>query len=558
MVTFAPPQRRPILTDLDKELLAQLLQRSQTSQESYIRESALGVPWGSLANSLVGGMLVGRERSRARNLDEQRRKTEAALLRTYPTEVTEGMAVGDPIYSPGTDQYSTISAAPLVAGVEGQTRDQNLSNMLKNIGIGEGDKSSYIPLNEREVLQPRELTTGMTIEGSVEGKPNWVERNIMGEVGPRTYETRAEAISDVYDEPFKFSEYERNKKLEEQKRLRELHPQFKTQKTYYTSKGEPTVVNMFIDPKTNLPIWRGEVNELIDISNLSPDKPDLGENIVYTLTNEQRTEANNLGLNFPSNATVKFKFRKDFNPEGKSLQQLIANTVSQDWKQPLKDNITKIYTGKIPQTTLNKLSDTITNSFGELIQGAGLISSLRDIPVTGAYGEFVDVATGVGALVDGFTKNALDLENLLTQSLAGVTTEEFGALRTEMQLYLAASIEAITGEESGRYTAAEQKIAREALASKDIWKGSPGKAYGAIMQIMSIQELARDRAEILLAYEEAKQNNTEFVDPFPYTKENLKIYAQRLKRLGLDARTIKKVIKQSMLGREIIADYYNR
>jgi len=214
--------------------------------------------------------------------------------------------------------------------------------MLKNIGIGEGDKSSYIPLNEREVLQPRELTTGMTIEGSVEGKPNWVERNIMGEVGPRTYETRAEAISDVYDEPFKFSEYERNKKLEEQKRLRELHPQFKTQKTYYTSKGEPTVVNMFIDPKTNLPIWRGEVNELIDISNLSPDKPDLGENIVYTLTNEQRTEANNLGLNFPSNATVKFKFRKDFNPEGKSLQQLIANTVSQDWKQPLKDNITKI------------------------------------------------------------------------------------------------------------------------------------------------------------------------------------------------------------------------
>jgi hypothetical protein len=558
MVTFAPPQRRPILTDLDKELLAQLLQRSQTSQESYIRESALGVPWGSLANSLVGGMLVGRERSRARNLDEQRRKTEAALLRTYPTEVTEGMAVGDPIYSPGTDQYSTISAAPLVAGVEGQTRDQNLSNMLKNIGIGEGDKSSYIPLNEREVLQPRELTTGMTIEGSVEGKPNWVERNIMGEVGPRTYETRAEAISDVYDEPFKFSEYERNKKLEEQKRLRELHPQFKTQKTYYTSKGEPTVVNMFIDPKTNLPIYRGEVNELIDISNLSPDKPDLGENIEYTLTNEQRTEANNLGLNFPSNATVKFKFRKDFNPEGKSLQQLIANTVSQDWKQPLKDNITKIYTGKIPQTTLNKLSDTITNSFGELIQGAGLISSLRDIPVTGAYGEFVDVATGAGALIDGFTKNALDLENLLTQSLTGVTTEEFGALRTEMQLYLAASIEAITGEESGRYTAAEQKIAREALASKDIWKGSPGKAYGAIMQIMSIQELARDRAEILLAYEEAKQNNTEFVDPFPYTKENLKIYAQRLKRLGLDARTIKKVIKQSMLGREIIADYYNR
>ena len=52
MVTLAPPKRRPILTDLDKEMLARLLQQSQTPQESYIRESALGVPWGSLANSL--------------------------------------------------------------------------------------------------------------------------------------------------------------------------------------------------------------------------------------------------------------------------------------------------------------------------------------------------------------------------------------------------------------------------------------------------------------------------------------------------------------------------
>jgi hypothetical protein len=64
MGTLAPPKRRPILTDLDKELLARLLQQSQTPIEAYTRESALGVPWGSLANSLVGGMLAGRERRR--------------------------------------------------------------------------------------------------------------------------------------------------------------------------------------------------------------------------------------------------------------------------------------------------------------------------------------------------------------------------------------------------------------------------------------------------------------------------------------------------------------
>ena len=78
------------------------------------------------------------------------------------------------------------------------------------------------------------------------------------------------------------------------------------------------------------------------------------------------------------------------------------------------------------------------------------------------------------------------------------------------------------------------------------------------MQIMSIQELARDRAEIQLAYEEAKQNNTEFVDPFPYTRQNLKIYAERLTKLGFDARTIKKVIKQSMAGREEMDFRYRR
>ena len=64
MVTLTPPKRRPALTRLDEELLARLLQQAQTPIEAYTRESALGVPWGSLANSLVGGMLAGRERRR--------------------------------------------------------------------------------------------------------------------------------------------------------------------------------------------------------------------------------------------------------------------------------------------------------------------------------------------------------------------------------------------------------------------------------------------------------------------------------------------------------------
>ena len=580
-VGSAPVRQQSYLTEYDRMIAKYLREMGAGIGARDIAAEAYGgkFPVGTMTAKILSGVLARGADRRAMNRDAQSKRAAVELMRTPQTEITEDTAVGDAIYDPNTDSYSTMSLAPLVAGVERQTRPEFESNedAKKYDSLGQDAKTrlqqfgyipqvlrdEYIPLNEREVLKPREFTAGMTIPGSAES-PNWVERKL-GDVEGKTVSSRAELADLAGYDALQFSDYERNKiiqnrtlELAEQERKRALQPQFKSQKTYYTSTGEPTIVNMFIDPKTNMPIWRGEVNELIDISNLSPDKPDLGENIVYTLTNAQRTEANNLGLNFPSNATVKFKFRKDFNPEGKSLQQLITNTVSQDWKQPLKDSITKIYTGSVPQTTLNKLSDTITNSFGELVQGASLISSLRDIPVTGGYGEFVDVLTGTGALIDGFTGSILGLEDLLTEKLTGVTTEEFGALRTEMQLYLAASIEAITGEESGRYTAAEQKIAREALASKDMWKGSPGKAYGALQQIMSIQELARDRAEIQLAHEEAKQNNTEFVDPFPYTKANLKIYALKLKKLGLDARTIKKVIKQSMLGRELIADYYNR
>ena len=599
MVTLTPPKRRPALTRLDEELLARLLQQAQTPIEAYTRESALGVPWGSLANSLVGGMLAGRERRRQE--EKIKRQDDYADAVTRITSMDTDLMPGQVSISPqGT--FETLPTDVEGGGVSTFTRPETYGETLKNYkssGIAEEQLwEQGIPVEDQLAAQfARDNLNKLTgkrvqgVEATTEaplGIPyapqaatvtvgeefpedsNVLTRFLSGKEEPVTLDQNAnvalsQALRGAGYEPLEYMQYMQNKELQnrtlelaEEERLRNLQPQFKSQKTYYTSTGEPTIVNMFIDPKTGLPLYRGEFNEPIDISPLSPDKPDLGENIEYTLTNEQRAEANDLGFNFPSNATVKFKFKKGFNPEGQSLQNLIANTVSQDWKQPLKDNITKIYTGAVPQTTLNKLSDTITNSFGELAQGASLISSLRDIPVTGGYGEFVDVATGAGALIDGFTGSMLDLEDLLTEKLAGVTTEEFAALRTEMQLYLAASIEAITGEESGRYTAAEQKIAREALASKDMWKGSPGKAYGALMQIMSIQELARDRAEIQLAYEEAKQNNTEFVDPFPYTKENLKIYAQRLKRLGFDARTIKKVIKQSMLGRELIADYYNR
>ena len=114
MPTLAPPKRRPILTDLDKELLARLLQQSQTPIEAYTRESALGVPWGSLANSLVGGMLAGRERRRQ---EEKIKRSDA-----YADKVSEIMNMGTDLV-PGQVSISpegTFQTLPTDAG-QGQS-----------------------------------------------------------------------------------------------------------------------------------------------------------------------------------------------------------------------------------------------------------------------------------------------------------------------------------------------------------------------------------------------------------------------------------------------------
>jgi len=589
-VIKAPRRQQDYLTEYDRQMAQYLRQMGGSIGAQDIAAEAYGgkFPVGTMTAKILSGVLARASDKRAMNREE---RAKDSYSRAFEIANAQDRGLNAMPGELGVDQSGNLDLLPTTAL---QTTD-GVTNRQPYVFDDSPVDTSYNFAPNNEEMATRERIANQRAEAFANASPEaplgvpYARQDVALTVGEPTGEdtTRigrylsgtleqdilptnankalSQALRGANVPEFEFDEYRQNKRIQdrtlelaEQERKRNLLPQFKTQKTYYTSKGDPTVVNMFLDPTTGLPMYRGAINETVDILNLSPNKPDLGENIAYTLTNDQRIEANNLGFNFPSNATVKFQFIKGFNPEGKSLTELIANTTSQDWKQPLKDNITKIYTGKIPQTTLDKLSDTVTNSFGELMSGASLINSLKDIPITGGYGQFVEKATGVGAFLDGFTGNSLDLENRLTKVLADVDAEKLSALRTEMQLYLASSIEAITGEESGRYTEAEQRIAREALASKDIWSGSPSKAYGAIMQIMSIQELARDRAEIQLAYEEAKQNNTEFVDPFPYTRQNLKIYTERLTKLGLDAKTIKKVIKQSMAGREEMDFRYRR
>jgi hypothetical protein len=262
MGVFAPPKRRPILTDLDKEMLARLLQQSQTPIEAYTRESALGVPWGSLANSLVGGMLVGRERNKARNLEKQRDKAAVALLTGRGTELQPQLFEGGEFEA---GEYITPAGnfvtqlAPVEQGVP-ETKEEYMARMLRNKEIAEEqalfdqfvsdqpDKVDYTrmlpqevipqegytgttlteakvdpssavmrdgyvppqpigsPAVEREEISPQKTVEGITIEGSKED-PDWWDRNISGEIPEATAKNQVElALLAGYD-PLEYMTY---------------------------------------------------------------------------------------------------------------------------------------------------------------------------------------------------------------------------------------------------------------------------------------------------------------------------------------------------------------
>ena len=129
MAVNAPPTRRPALTRLDEELLARLLQQAQTPQEAYIRESALGVPWGSLANSLVGGMLAGRERRRQE--EKIKRQDDYADAVTRITSMGTELMPGQVSISPqGT--FETLPTDVEGGGVSTFTRPETYGETLKN------------------------------------------------------------------------------------------------------------------------------------------------------------------------------------------------------------------------------------------------------------------------------------------------------------------------------------------------------------------------------------------------------------------------------------------
>jgi hypothetical protein len=178
MAVFAPPKRRPALTRLDEELLARLLQQAQTPIEAYTRESALGVPWGSLANSLVGGMLARGQRKKAENIEERRNEAMSKLLKL---EKLPEAPVGSEEFVGGAYMRDGGDIVTNLAPVEDKTYGRNLGASQQ---------------------------LGTVLRGTDGPQPNYIDRVFGGALPEKTILNRNQLISEAGFEPMEYNLYE--------------------------------------------------------------------------------------------------------------------------------------------------------------------------------------------------------------------------------------------------------------------------------------------------------------------------------------------------------------
>ena len=287
-----------------------------------------------------------------------------------------------------------------------------------------------------------------------------------------------------------------------------------------------------------------------DYTATPPDKPDIEANVLQ-LNADQFNAANaELGLNYPKNSVVKLTLKKGFNPEGKTIQELYENATSIDFKEPKKPDTQNIYTGDFPKTLNDSLRVNIQNSISVIGQGASLIEKIATIPdAVGIKGRFIRSIAGVAGLIDSVART--DLENALTQYWADADPEELSRVTADIRQYVAKSISTITGEESGRYTQAEQDLAKRTIAAEaDL--GTPKAVYGALISILSIEERSRDRATTALARNKARISGEPIEYANPLLNDEQKIsYMKYLQKLGFDKKSAINVIEGIELDREI-------
>ena len=148
-------------------------------------------------------------------------------------------------------------------------------------------------------------------------------------------------------------------------------------------------------------------------------------------------------------------------------------------------------TGAITKKEQESARSTINDAESALADGKNVIAGLTRIP--GAAGLRGAIVENVGGGLAQIPFVGQAIERSVAQLVAGGSPEDVQKIRTAMITQVAAQLSAISGEESGRFTAAERQITERALASLEMTK-SVTQAIAAQKTVMRLHITSATRA----------------------------------------------------------------
>ena len=143
------------------------------------------------------------------------------------------------------------------------------------------------------------------------------------------------------------------------------------------------------------------------------------------------------------------------------------------------------------------------------------------------------VAEKLGGLLGQIPEAGPELERAFTKAVTGASPEQNKAMRSAFIDTSAAMLQAITGEESGRYTEQERALANEALGALKLTSTLPTARAGFIRGL-----------QITLASQRREQRNAGQPIEDISTREGIMALGERLVKTGMSEADAKAVIRE--------------
>ena len=600
----APVRQQSYLTEYDKQMAQYLRQMSGSIGAQDIAAEAYGgkFPVGTMTAKILGSVLARASDKRAMNREERAKDSYSRAFEIANAQ-DRGLNLSTTDMSVSPEGNLEILPTNVEGGgVSTFTRPETYGETLKNYkSSGIADEQFF---EDREKISAEDALaaqfardnlnklTGRRVPG-VEATTEaplgipYAPQNVALTVGEKTPEDStqlsrylsgtleqdvlptnankalSQALRGANVPKFQFDEYRQNKRIQdmanaraEEKYQYELanrnNIKYGDSKTFY---GNNTQVQAGL---VTLPNGNSYYSPIGD--NGFPTMQPLGKEFTSSKQPEQEArevrlslaqinELNKAGLNIEENAGVEIKLKKDFDPTGKTAIEIYNAATSIDVQEKTKGPFV-INTGDMPKALNDKLRSNIANSVGIIGEGATLIQRIEEVPsVVGVKGKLARGLGGIAGIFDSVAET--DYERAVTQYFADADPEELSRTTADIRQYVAKSISAITGEESGRYTEAEQDLARKTIAA-EVGLGTPAAVYGALISIMSIEERSRDRAITAIARNKAIKSGEPFKYNIPLITDEEKVsYMKYLQKLGFDKNSALNLIDGIQLDRDV-------